>query len=102
MKIKRIEFENFRNFKNRGYIECSTDKKITIIYGKNGDGKTTLHQLFQWVFYGRVHFNQTTTDKLYNTAVTKHDANVLLERSDGNGTEFKYITEDGIKKILGI
>lgn len=66
MKIKRIEFENFRNFKNRGYIECSTDKKITIIYGKNGDGKTTLHQLFQWIFYGKVHFNQTTTDKLYN------------------------------------
>ncbi len=66
MKIKRIEFENFRNFRNRGYIECSTDKKITIIYGKNGDGKTTLHQLFQWIFYGKVHFNQTTTDKLYN------------------------------------
>ena len=66
MKIKRVEFENFRNFKNHGFIECSTDKKITIIYGKNGDGKTTLHQLFQWIFYGNVHFNKTTTDKLYN------------------------------------
>ncbi len=66
MKINKIEFENFRNFMEHGEIRCSTDGKVTIIYGKNGDGKTTLHQLFQWVFYGQVHFNKTTTDRLYN------------------------------------
>lgn len=66
MRISQIEFENFRNFKGYGKINCATDGKVTIIYGKNGDGKTTLHQLFQWVFYGEVHFNKTTTDKLYN------------------------------------
>lgn len=66
MKIKSVEFENFRNFKEYGKIECSTDQRVTIIYGRNGDGKTTLHQLFQWVFYGHVHFNKTATDKLYN------------------------------------
>ena len=66
MKISKIEYENFRNFREHGEIRCSTDGKVTIIYGKNGDGKTTLHQLFQWVFYGQVHFNKTTTDRLYN------------------------------------
>ena len=66
MKIRRIEFENFRNFKDHGEIKCSTDGKVTIIYGKNGDGKTTLHQLLQWILYGQVHFNKTTTDRLYN------------------------------------
>lgn len=66
MKISKIEFENFRNFNEHGEIRCSTDGKVTIIYGKNGDGKTTLHQLFQWVFYGQVHFNKTTSDRLYN------------------------------------
>lgn len=66
MKISKIEYKNFRNFKGEGEIKCSTDGKVTIIYGKNGDGKTTLHQLFQWVFYGEVHFNKTTTDTLYN------------------------------------
>lgn len=66
MRINKIEFENFRNFKDHGEIHCSTDGKVTIIYGKNGDGKTTLHQLFQWIFYGQVHFNKTTTDRLYN------------------------------------
>ena len=66
MKISKIEFENFRNFRDHGEFKCSTDGKVTIIYGKNGDGKTTLHQLFQWIFYGQVHFNRTTTDRLYN------------------------------------
>ena len=68
MKIKSIEYENFRNFRDFGTIKCSTDGKVTIIYGKNGDGKTTLHQLFQWIIYGQVKFNKTTTDHLYNLA----------------------------------
>ena len=68
MKIKNIEYENFRNFKDHGMIKCSTDGKVTIIYGKNGDGKTTLHQLFQWIIYGQVKFNKTSTDHLYNLA----------------------------------
>ncbi|MBO6040062.1 MAG: AAA family ATPase [Oscillospiraceae bacterium] len=39
-----------------------------LFHGKNGDGKTTFHQLFQWVFYGQVHFNKTTADRLYHLA----------------------------------
>lgn len=72
MKIKSIEYENFRNFRDHGMIRCSTDGKMTIIYGKNGDGKTTLHQLFQWVIYGDVKFNKTATTRLYNLAM-EHD-----------------------------
>lgn len=68
MKIKTIEYENFRNFKERGIIKFSTDGKFTIIYGLNGEGKTTLHQLFQWIFYGKVHFNKTSSPILYNLA----------------------------------
>lgn len=66
MRIKSIEYKNFRNFRDQGKISCSTDGKITIIYGKNGDGKTTLHQLFQWIIYGKTKFNKTTTEHLYN------------------------------------
>ena len=74
MRISKIEFENFRNFKGHGEIKCATDGKVTIIYGKNGDGKTTLHQLFQWVFYGEVHFNKTTSDTLYNLSFESKQA----------------------------
>ena len=71
MKISRVEIENFRNFKEKNVIKCSTDGKVTIIYGDNGDGKTTLHQFFQWVFYNRVRFNKTASDKMYNLEFEK-------------------------------
>lgn len=82
MRIKSIEYENFRNFMERGKIECSTDGRVTIVYGRNGDGKTTLHQLFQWIFYGQVHFNKTTTDKLYN---------LKFESEQKAGSEFEVM-----------
>ena len=96
MRISNIEFENFRNFKDYGKIRCSTDGKVTIIYGKNGDGKTTLHQLFQWVFYGEVHFNKTTTDRLYN---------LQFEREQPYGSTFDVLgridfEHDGVQYSL--
>ena len=66
MKISKIEFENFRNFRDLCCIEFPTDGSVTVIYGPNGVGKTTLHQLFQWIFYGEVHFNKTASKEMYN------------------------------------
>ena len=66
MKISQIKFENFRNFKEQCCITFPTDGSVTVIYGPNGVGKTTLHQLFQWIFYGEVHFNKTASKEMYN------------------------------------
>ncbi len=79
MKIKSIEYYNFRNFAEQGMIEFATDGSMTVIYGTNGDGKTTLHQLFRWILYGKVNFNKTTSsDKLYNLGKGKK---LSIERS---------------------
>lgn len=78
MKISKIEFENFRNFKDHGEIRCSTDGKVTIIYGRNGDGKTTLHQLFQWVF--TVKFISTKLPQIDFTIISMK-VKRLLERN---------------------
>ena len=37
--IKNIEFKNFRNFK---FFKCSFDKKLNILFGDNGSGKTNI------------------------------------------------------------
>lgn len=66
MKISKVEFENFRNFRDYCCIEFPTDGSVAVIYGPNGVGKTTMHQLFQWIFYGEVHFNKTASNKMYN------------------------------------
>lgn len=92
MRISKIEFENFRNFKGYGEIKCATDGKVTIIYGRNGDGKTTLHQLFQWVFYGAVHFNKTTSDTLYNLSFESEQAYNSTFQVMGR-IDFEHMTE---------
>lgn len=88
MIIKEVEYKNFRQFKDHGSIKCSTNGKVTLIYGKNGDGKTTLHQLFHWIFYNTVKFNKTTTDKLYNLSYEKS-----LRYNDTTETEGKIFFE---------
>ena len=65
MKIKKINYMNFRNFKEKGSIEFDTDDKVTIIYGVNGTGKTTMHQLLQWVLYGTVNFNASSNNNIF-------------------------------------
>ena len=96
MRISKIEFENFRNFRDRGEIEFSTDGRVTIIYGKNGDGKTTLHQLMQWIIYGRTKFNKTATNSLYNLPYEKE----IPLNSDFDVTGTMHFIHQGNKYIL--
>ena len=99
MKISKIEFENFRNFRDRCCIEFPVDGSVTVIYGPNGVGKTTLHQLFQWIFYGEVHFNKTASKEMYNldfeqtVSVNKYFSvwgTVDFSHPDENGIVQKY------------
>lgn len=117
MKISRIEFENFRNFRDSGKIDFPTDGSVTIIYGPNGVGKTTLHQLFQWIIYGEVHFNKTASNKMYNLEYEKdiswHQVfsvvgSIDFEHPNSNGViekyklrrEWKYRKEHDESKII--
>lgn len=116
MKISKVEFENFRNFRDRCCIEFPTDGSVTVIYGPNGVGKTTLHQLFQWIFYGEVHFNKTASPEMYNLDFERStNANKMFsvkgtadfEHPDRNGTveyyslrrEWVYEKKDGQSKL---
>lgn len=93
MKIKRVQYKNFRNFKDEGSIECSTDGKVTIIYGVNGAGKTTFHQLFQWIIYGKVRFNKTASDKMYNLELER-DADVGAKFSVVGTIDFEHAGDE--------
>lgn len=54
MLIRRIELENFRQFKGKQAIEFSTnpDHPVTAILGQNTGGKTTLVRAIGWCLYG--------------------------------------------------
>lgn len=57
MKLRSLQFRNFRQFRT-GTIEFSTsyDQNVTVIHGQNGAGKTTILNAFKWLLYDRVEF----------------------------------------------
>lgn len=53
MKIKSIELENYRQYKNQKIKLCTdASKNFTIIVGRNGFGKSNLLNAVTWCFYG--------------------------------------------------
>jgi len=67
MKLKSLTLLNYRQFFDENTLNFSTDtdKKITVIHGENGAGKTSILNAFKWCFYGEVDFD-TGTDSLLN------------------------------------
>lgn len=56
MIIKKIKLENFKQFKGEQEINFSINPKnnVTIVYGEDTYGKTTLMQAFKWVLYNNI------------------------------------------------
>jgi DNA sulfur modification protein DndD len=59
MKFERIVLENFRQYFGRQRLDFSKDKqrKVTVIHGINGAGKTSLFLAINWCLYGNEAIN---------------------------------------------
>ncbi len=55
MKLERITLENFRQYFDRQRLDFARDnqRRVTIIHGVNGAGKTSLFLAINWCLYGR-------------------------------------------------
>lgn len=54
MILNKIDIENFGPYKESNRIEFPKDEGVTIIYGENMRGKTSLLNAFRYAFYGKV------------------------------------------------
>jgi DNA sulfur modification protein DndD len=55
MKLERITLENFRQYYGRQRLEFARDeqRRVTVIHGVNGAGKTSLFLAINWCLYGK-------------------------------------------------
>ncbi|MEV4568506.1 AAA family ATPase [Nonomuraea sp. NPDC049419] len=71
MKLLSIELENFRPYGGRNRISFAQEPghNVTLIYGTNGGGKTTLLNAFTWALYGRLSADVEQQDRLINNRI---------------------------------
>lgn len=78
MKIKTIEFPNFKSFENR---KVSLSPKLTEISGRNGSGKSGIRDGVIFALYNSTYWGGKETDKFINEK-RKNPAEVILEIDD--------------------
>lgn len=118
MIINRITINNFFRYYGKQDINCRVDKEknVVVLIGKNGRGKTTIINAFQWTFYGKVS-SPLTVDKMLNYNRLKEmpvneneEAYVEIEFIENNETYImkrsvnflKNINEIAVKKGIPI
>ena len=114
MKIKKAIINNFRCFHGlQTTIEFETEGKITLIYGMNGAGKTSMLDFFNWVFYGvepkdkdekgkiinNYLYNTSSMEKLQTPGDLSVSGTVVFTHKD---VEYKLIREKKFHKTFTI
>ncbi|MFF0870143.1 AAA family ATPase [Nonomuraea sp. NPDC003560] len=93
MKFISVELENFRPYQGTQKISFAQapDTNVTVLWGTNGGGKTTLLNAFTWALYGVLSSDVENQDQLINTTVwnnapegTPLTASVTIEFEHGN------------------
>lgn len=83
-KISKITLENFRAFSGKKEISFNNSNNrpadFVCIYGKNGFGKTSLFDGFEWFFTGEIHL----LEKELQSNVSRYSGNVLKNRYVSN------------------
>ena len=103
MKFHRVEVENWRPFRGHSSMDfaSSDDQPITLVFGKNGGGKTSLLTAIYWCLYGVMDLeegkgaqNLVNDHAVHGAATTKHNpahavVKTYASRPSG-GTDYLY------------
>ncbi|MFD0315601.1 AAA family ATPase [Streptomyces flavalbus] len=71
MKIEEISLLNFRNYRGEQRLVFTTapDKNVTMVFGTNGGGKTTLLNACTWALFGELSLDFEEQETLINSEV---------------------------------
>lgn len=94
MIITKIKVNNFRNIKS---LTWEPSPKLNIIYGNNGQGKTSLIEAM-WLFTGAKSFTHTKDKELIKNDQQFYLLNCLFK--DGNQSALAQIRYSGKKQVI--
>ncbi|GIH25830.1 hypothetical protein Aph01nite_41400 [Acrocarpospora phusangensis] len=91
MKLISVELENFRPYEGKQRIDfaSNSERNVTVIYGTNGGGKTTLLNAFTWGLYGYLSDDVENKDQLINSTVW-HSSNEGAQVHASVAIEFEH------------
>ena len=77
MKFLRLEVENWRPFRGHSLMDVTTsdERPITLIFGKNGGGKTSLLNAIYWCLYGKMDLEEGKGTQHYVNDYAVQDGN---------------------------
>lgn len=104
MLLKSITLSNFRQFKDSkiAFADGRNGRNVTLVFGDNGSGKTSLANAFIWCLYGKNDFKKKelcNTHVKYSTPINeKIEVKVVLELEHRN---FTYTISRKLNYIRG-
>ncbi len=108
-KLKQITLKGFRGATLESTVSFSQDKKITMIFGENGTGKSSLVDAFAFLCEQSIGSLQDrsggNTNHLVSVTTNSKDLSVALETSNGtwqarlNGASISVLPTDGYPSV---
>lgn len=91
MRLLALRLKDFRQFRGRQELRFAgdSDRNVTLVYGANGTGKTTLLNAFTWALYGQFTEDLEQPEKPINKMTWQH-ATIGQEVSAEVEVEFEH------------
>lgn len=82
----RLTVDGFRGSSQKIYLDCTENQNSIVLFGNNGDGKTTFSDAIEWFFTDKIHYLEREgcgKDDFFNAYIDeKNDAYVEINLND--------------------
>jgi DNA repair protein SbcC/Rad50 len=96
MKIQQIQFNNFRTYRQETF-NIPEDKKIVLIYGRNGFGKSSLFDGIEWGLTGKLaRYDEGSREKNEYSMIRNSSADI----SNNDGVKITFTTGEKINRFI--
>ena len=102
-----LTVENFGPFKGTQTIDFTNENGVTIIWGNNGRGKTTLLNIFRYALFGRyknrrgTEVELTTLPNIEGRTEGKYNFKVVLKMMN-NGTKYELTRQCKVRQGISV